>query len=156
SLLIGTSLFIILSFYPSVYIAAFASLFVGIGMGTTSTAFIVSIQTTVAWNIRGIATATNMFMRSIGSAIGVAFLGGLLNSYLQGHLTREVANDQVLDIEMIDQILQQDKENTLAKDTLEILQDTLSAGLQTVYIAVFIIAIIATIFIYFLPRQDKN
>src|SRR5699024_6580087 len=74
-LLIGSRFFFILSVSQVVYIAEFAALFVGIGMGTTTSVFIVSIQTEVDWGVRGIQTATKMFMRSIGSAIGVVFLG---------------------------------------------------------------------------------
>ena len=51
-------------------------------MGLTTTAFIVSIQSTVPWNTRGVATATNMFMRNVGSTVGAALLGGILNSQL--------------------------------------------------------------------------
>lgn len=153
SLLIGTSLFIILSFYPSVYIAAFASLFVGIGMGTTSTAFIVSIQTEVAWRVRGIATATNMFMRSIGSAIGVAFLGGLLNSHLQKELAGITIEGKQVTADIMDQLLTDESLAGLSTDMISLLQSVLQTGLSKVYLTVFIIAIISFIFIYFLPKE---
>src|SRR5699024_10801929 len=139
SLLIGTSLFIILSFYPSVYIAAFASLFVGVEMGTTSTAFIVSIQTEVAWRVRGIATATNMFMRSIGSAIGVAFLGGLLNSHLQKELAGITIEGKQMTADIMDQLLTDETLEGLSTDMISLLQSVLQAGLGKVYLSVFII-----------------
>ena len=62
--------------------AAVGSFFIGIGMGLTLTVFIVSIQSTVNWQQRGIATASNMFMRNLGNTIGAALLGGILNSRL--------------------------------------------------------------------------
>src|SRR5699024_6345706 len=49
ALLIGAALFIALPHVQDVVWAAFASFFVGSGMGFTSTAFIVAIQTTVPW-----------------------------------------------------------------------------------------------------------
>src|SRR5690625_1782678 len=74
-LVVGTIVFALLPVYPNYLLAGVGSFLIGVGMGMTSTSFIVSIQTTVDWTIRGIATATNMFMRTIGSAVGVAFLG---------------------------------------------------------------------------------
>ena len=41
-------------------------------MGLTSMSFIVLIQNMVSWEQRGIATASNQFMLSIGNTVGVA------------------------------------------------------------------------------------
>ena len=49
-------------------------LFVGVGMGLTSTSFIVTIQGAVPREQRGSATAANMFMRNFGNTVGAAFL----------------------------------------------------------------------------------
>jgi len=55
------------------------SLLIGIGMGFCNTTFLVSIQGTVAWNERGVATGSQMFMRMMGSAVGAALFGAILN-----------------------------------------------------------------------------
>src|SRR5690625_6873139 len=94
------SLFIVACFFITLQTiqyfiwAGFGSFFIGIGMGMTSTAFIVAIQTNVDWQVRGTATATNMFMRSIGSALGVAFLGVVLNTAIN----QQIYHDGVIDI----------------------------------------------------------
>jgi len=85
-LLVGSCFFILLPLIQHYIWAGVGSFFIGVGMGMTSTSFIVAIQTTVHWEIRGIATAMNMFMRSMGSALGVAFLGGILNNRIQQKL----------------------------------------------------------------------
>src|SRR5699024_6511814 len=77
ALLIGATIFISLPSIQHFLWAGAGSFFIGIGMGMTGTAFIVGIQTNVSWKVRGSATASNMFMRSMGSALGVAFLGGV-------------------------------------------------------------------------------
>ncbi|GAX91846.1 MDR family MFS transporter [Effusibacillus lacus] len=51
----------------------------GLGLGMATLAFTVAIQSEVDWNRRGIATASNMFIRSLGSSIGVAIMGAVLN-----------------------------------------------------------------------------
>ncbi|HET8528959.1 MAG TPA: MDR family MFS transporter [Gaiellaceae bacterium] len=61
---------------------AVASFVTGVGLGFSSTAVIVGIQSVVGWNRRGVVTGANMFMRSIGSAVGVAIFGSIANTTL--------------------------------------------------------------------------
>lgn len=64
---------------------ALASFVVGVGLGFSSTALLVAIQSAVGWEHRGVVTGTNMFTRAIGSAVGVAVFGAMVNSRLAGH-----------------------------------------------------------------------
>src|SRR5579875_1106999 len=59
--------------------AGFGSLVIGLGMGCCNTAIIVSIQAAVPWAKRGAATSSCLFMRFVGSAIGAAAFGAVLN-----------------------------------------------------------------------------
>lgn len=153
-LLIGTTFFIFLPVIQHYIWAGLGSFFVGIGMGMTSTSFIVAIQTTVNWQIRGIATATNMFMRSIGSALGVAFLGGLLNNQINRQI--ESTNlGQTVTVDTVDKLLDETELKRLTTETVEVLQQGLLSGLQYVYIGIAIIAIISLILIFFIPKKDK-
>jgi EmrB/QacA subfamily drug resistance transporter len=52
----------------------------GVGMGLCISSFVVSIQARVTHERRGIATALSQFSRSIGGAVGVALLGGLMTA----------------------------------------------------------------------------
>ncbi|AKQ65142.1 drug resistance transporter, EmrB/QacA family [Myxococcus hansupus] len=54
----------------------------GVGMGFASTALLIAVQTSVGWELRGVATASNMFFRTIGGAIGVGLMGGVMVSQL--------------------------------------------------------------------------
>jgi MFS family permease len=54
----------------------------GLGMGFLSTSAIVIVQGSVGWEERGVATASNVFSRNLGSTFGAALLGGVLNSSL--------------------------------------------------------------------------
>ena len=51
----------------------------GFGMGFFNTAAIVIVQDSVGWAERGSATAAFVFARNLGSTLGAAALGGLLN-----------------------------------------------------------------------------
>lgn len=70
-----------------VWRVAVASFVTGIGLGFMSVATIVSAQSVVGWNRRGVVTGTNMFIRSLGSAVGVAAFGSIVNSRLHGGAT---------------------------------------------------------------------
>src|SRR5207247_4682208 len=54
----------------------------GIGMGVANVALLLAVQTSVDWEHRGIATASTMFFRTIGGAVAVAVMGGMLNASL--------------------------------------------------------------------------
>ncbi len=151
-LVLGSIVFIFLSSNDSPIFAAFGSFLIGVGMGLTTTAFIVSIQSTVEWNKRGVATATNMFMRNVGSTIGAALLGGILNSQLLTFFTtKEVENE--LNLDSITMLLDDQQRNNLSSQTRELLQDGLEIALRDVYWAVCGFAVLSFILIIFLPKN---
>jgi EmrB/QacA subfamily drug resistance transporter len=84
--------------------AGLSCLVVGIGLGTLNTTFIVSVQTSVAWAQRGAATGTNMLMRILGSALGAALFGGVLNVSMQRFLAERGA-DASLSLDSIQGLL---------------------------------------------------
>lgn len=62
-----------------------ASCFViGTGMGLVATPTLIAAQTSAEWAERGVVTSANMFARSIGSAVGVAVFGAIVNARV-GH-----------------------------------------------------------------------
>src|SRR6185369_16418536 len=58
----------------------------GLGMGLANTALLLAVQTGVEYEERGVATATAMFSRSIGGALGAGGLGALLAVRLSASL----------------------------------------------------------------------
>ena len=150
SLIVGGSIFVMMDPSYGPLWAACGSFFVGVGMGLTSTSFIVSIQSTVEWKVRGIATATNMFMRNLGTTIGAALLGGILNSRLQRYLEESGENFSINDV---NKLLNQDERNQLSTEVLHLLQNALTGSLEWVYMVVFLFALVSFIGILFLPRD---
>jgi EmrB/QacA subfamily drug resistance transporter len=61
---------------------AFSGFVLGLGMGFVSVSTVVSIQSIVGWNRRGVVTGSNMFIRTLGSAVGIAVFGSIANSVL--------------------------------------------------------------------------
>ncbi len=59
--------------------AGIGSLVMGLGFGLFMTPAIVLIQESVPWSARGSATASNVFARNLGSTLGAAVFGAVLN-----------------------------------------------------------------------------
>src|SRR5699024_8686119 len=108
SLVIGGLIFFSLTPEKGPIWAGMGSFFIGMGMGFTQTPFIVAIQSAVGWDMRGSATAANTFMRSLGSAIGAAFLGGLLNSRIQSTIIENKLENE-LSIDAVNHLLDPNK-----------------------------------------------
>jgi EmrB/QacA subfamily drug resistance transporter len=64
----------------------------GVGMGLANTAAIIGVQASVGYEQRGVATATTMFARSMGSALGVGALGAVLAHRLEDSISADVAS----------------------------------------------------------------
>lgn len=82
--LIGTAATTQLGTGSQVWHVAAACFVTGAGLGLAATPTLIASQTSVDWEERGVVTATNMFARSLGSAVGVAIFGALANGRLGG------------------------------------------------------------------------
>lgn len=153
ALIIGSFAFVTMSASSGPLWAAVGSFFVGFGMGLTSTAFIVSIQSTVGWEQRGIATASNMFMRNLGNTIGAALLGGILNNRLSQYLSQ---NDQSLSVDDINKLLKSAEREHLPVSVKGFLQDGLTISLHSVYYVVLTFAVISLLLIFFIPKKNES
>nr|WP_236147307.1 MFS transporter [Mycolicibacterium sp. CH28] len=76
----GMSVLVAVAHSPSVAVVAAVCLFIGGGMGLLAVPTLIAAQSSVDWNERGVVTGTNMFARSLGSAVGVAVFGAIANS----------------------------------------------------------------------------
>ena len=120
---------------------AAAALF-GIGMGLSSTAFIIAVQNAVGWEERGIVTALVGFSRTIGGAVGVAALGTVLTTTMARRLTglqlNHVSANALLDPSL---------RAALSPGQLAALRDALSAGLAGVYLGILGLVVVAVVLV---------
>jgi len=65
-----------------VWRVAVASFVLGIGLGFASVSTVVAVQSVVGWGRRGVVTGGNMFIRTLGSAVGIAVFGSIANGRL--------------------------------------------------------------------------
>ncbi|MGY0498681.1 MDR family MFS transporter [Nocardia sp. FBN12] len=53
---------------------------IGVGMGLVASPTLIAAQASAEWHERGVVTSANMFARSLGSALGVAVFGAIVNA----------------------------------------------------------------------------
>jgi len=80
---VGTALLLLFSEHTSVWQVAATCLVIGAGMGLTVSPTLISAQSSVGWRERGVVTANNLFLRSLGSALGIAGFGALANAVVR-------------------------------------------------------------------------
>jgi EmrB/QacA subfamily drug resistance transporter len=78
----GAMLISLLAADSSVWATAGAAFVVGLGLGLSASPMLVAVQSVVGWERRGVVTGTNMFSRSLGSAVGAAVFGAIANATL--------------------------------------------------------------------------
>ncbi len=80
----ATTALVLLSGSPSIAVVAACCFVIGIGMGLVAAPSLIAAQSSVDWGERGVVTGANMFARSMGSALGIAALGAIVNARMGG------------------------------------------------------------------------
>ncbi|MEV0293719.1 MDR family MFS transporter [Nocardia sp. NPDC050710] len=77
---LGTATTLLITEDSTLLQVAVSCFVIGAGMGLVATPTLIAAQTSAEWTERGVVTSANMFARSIGSAVGVAIFGAVVNS----------------------------------------------------------------------------
>ncbi|CAM3944432.1 MDR family MFS transporter [Alicyclobacillus pomorum] len=129
---------------------------VGLGMGYATTPITVLIQSAVGWNLRGAATASSTFVRSLGQTVGIAILGTMFNQsladYAKGHFQGKGEWQGRGDMS---QMLQPDIMHHLPAQAVQMIHELLEHGLHTVFVAVLVGAILSVIAVLFMPSHKS-
>jgi EmrB/QacA subfamily drug resistance transporter len=88
---VGTGLFLGVGGSTPIIEAVGFGFIAGLGFGLVATPVLVSSQSLVGWERRGVVTASLLFSRTIGSAVGIAIFGSIANSSLAGWIARAPA-----------------------------------------------------------------
>ncbi|HTV87754.1 MAG TPA: MDR family MFS transporter [Stellaceae bacterium] len=133
ALLCGGAMLACLTPGNGIALAAAGSFVCGIGMGFCNPAFLVSVQASVDWGERGVATGANMFMRTFGQSFGAALFGAVVNFGV--HARVPLAGDAV------NKLLEPGLRDSLGAGQLARLTDAFAASVHEVYLLVMLIAL---------------
>ncbi|HET8909852.1 MAG TPA: MDR family MFS transporter [Ktedonobacteraceae bacterium] len=130
---------------------------IGAGLGLTSSVFILSVQNAVQWNLRGVATATTQFFRTMGGTVGVAIMGTILNAQMAWRFTPiytqfpAAAHRLPTNIAPANVLLSPELRASLPSAFLIQLQSALSQSLFWVYGLVFLLSVLGLGAMFLLP-----
>ncbi|CAN5125152.1 MDR family MFS transporter [soil metagenome] len=82
--ILSTAALAVLAPYPSVATIAVVCCVFGFGLGLATSPALVAAQSSVPWHERGVVTGNNLFLRNVGSAVGIAILGAIANGIIGG------------------------------------------------------------------------
>ncbi|MDB4998643.1 MAG: transporter [Myxococcaceae bacterium] len=114
----------------------------GVGLGLVSTPLLISVQESVTWAQRGVATASTTFFRTIGGSIMVGALGAVLAAHLRGGADPRAVNS----------LFGPEHGRNLAPAVLRDLAGMLSSGLETVFVVIAVVVVFALVVSFFYPR----
>jgi len=117
----------------------------GVGMGFCNTAFIVSTQASVGWNDRGMATSSMMFMRMVGSSVGAAVFGAIVNFGIHRQLP-EAGNS-------VSRLMQPAGRQMLSGGELTRLTEAIASSVHAVYVIAGLIAVVSLLLAMALPAK---
>jgi len=120
----------------------------GLGLGFSSTALLIAVQTSVGWELRGVATASNMFFRTIGGALGVGLMGGVM--------VHALLRDARIPTSAAAELLGPEHGRGLAPEVLRSLGGALSSGLTLNFWIIFASALLAFCAGLFFPRTKRG
>jgi MFS family permease len=116
---------------------------IGLGMGFCNSTFIVSVQASVGWSERGVATSSTMFMRIVGQALGAAAFGAILNWGV--HRSAPAADTA------INRLMGALPRQSLEASELARLTHAAASGLHDVYLTVGLLAAATVMLVLWLP-----
>jgi EmrB/QacA subfamily drug resistance transporter len=94
SLVVGSVLVTQIGRVGTLWFAVLGSGITGFGMGLAATTILIVIQAAVDWGRRGVATGLVQFSRTIGGAVGVGLMGGILAAFV-GNASSAVLNPRL-------------------------------------------------------------
>jgi EmrB/QacA subfamily drug resistance transporter len=106
----------------------------GMGLGLISLTFLLPVQASVGWHLRGAATSSVLFMRTLGQSLGTAVMGAVLNIGLAHRLPNA---DEPVTV-----LMDPARRAALSVSDLAAVSNAVAASLHDVFLAVLLFAIL--------------
>ena len=122
----------------------------GTGMGLANTALIITVQDSVPFSRRAVATASTMFFRTIGGAVAVGVLGALVAHALAGRVPEPI----------LDALLGPDHGRSLGEGDVARYRGDMQSGMSPIFHVLAVMAVVGAGFGMLFPRvhpgEKKN
>ncbi|MCL5972322.1 MAG: MFS transporter [Firmicutes bacterium] len=144
-----------LSLHATAWMVAIMSFIMGSGLGLLSTSLIVAVQSLVEWNRRGVVTGSNMFARMVGSTLGVAVFGSMVNETLVHwfrHTPASIADKLPKGLNA-SSMIGRTSTAKVAPQALHYVQQGLYLGIHRVFLGLFFSGVAALLVEWVFPRK---
>jgi EmrB/QacA subfamily drug resistance transporter len=153
-IVLGALLLLTIGGRSSLWLVAAYTFVVGVGLGYTASPTLVAVQSVVGWERRGVVTATNMFARSIGSAVGVAVFGAVANASLAHRLADPPQGvTGKLPTSADDATLVLNRHSGVSAQVADFVRAALSSATHHVFVGVAVLALVMVAAVLVMPRQ---
>ncbi|TNC29102.1 MDR family MFS transporter [Amycolatopsis alkalitolerans] len=139
--------------HTSVWTAAGVAFVLGIGLGLSASPTLVASQSVVGWAQRGVVTGTNMFSRSLGSAVGAAVFGAVANATLAArfaHPPASVSGGLPRDADATSLVLGGPSERP---DVAEYVRSSLQVATHHVFLGLIVLGVVGAAALLLMPRR---
>lgn len=130
----------------------------GLGMGYSVTPTTVLVQSAVGWQMRGAATASNTFVRTLGQTIGITIFGSLFNAsvtnYVKTHLPAGLDAAHTIRV-ILSSGMPSSSASTVSSALRTLFARTLANAIHQIFIVIFAIAVVSLIVVFILPSHRK-
>ena len=138
----------------SIWSAALAAFVLGLGLGLMSSPTLVAVQSVVGWDRRGVVTATNLFSRSLGSAVGAAVFGAIANATLASRFASppaEVAGKLPPSVDATSLVLGSHSDSPVAT----FVRGALAEATHYVFVGLLVVAGVSVVALLLMPRKAE-
>ncbi|SEF20693.1 drug resistance transporter, EmrB/QacA subfamily [Amycolatopsis pretoriensis] len=152
----GGVLVALLDASSSIWSAALAAFVLGLGLGLTSSPTLVAVQSVVGWDRRGVVTATNLFSRSLGSAVGAAVFGAIANATLASRFASpppEVAGKLPASVDATSTVLSGHPDNS---PVATFVRGALAEATHYVFVGLLVVAVVSVVALLLMPRKTEQ
>ncbi|MGH9061155.1 MAG: MFS transporter, partial [Acidimicrobiales bacterium] len=131
---------------------------VGAGLGLASTPVLVAVQSVVGWERRGVVTGTNMFFRTMGSAVGAAVFGAIANTTLSRRFSHPPAAlaGRLPDNTDATSLVLGGHLKSEPRPVASYIQDSLYQATHHVFVALVVVAVVGVLAIALMPRRTSE
>jgi EmrB/QacA subfamily drug resistance transporter len=145
---LGALAFAMLRPDSSPVLAGIGSFVIGLGMGVVSLSSLILIQEAVELPQRGVATASNLFARNLGSALGAAFFGAIFNFGLS-----RANGGTIMSEEQLHRLLQGTQGGSVASLADVGMRTAMASSLQFTFLMMLVVAMGIVVLALVLPRR---
>jgi Na+/melibiose symporter-like transporter len=146
-LALGGALMAQIGHFDGVVFPAAAAFVVGLGLGVTNSSFTVAVQDAAGWSVRGIATATNTFMRMVGAALGAAVLAAIVNASIAARVPGVGDAAEIL--------VDPARRGALTPEALATMASAVGGGITAAFSATIVTALGALAFAWRMPGDAR-